>query len=148
MKLLLQSLIILVFVSCGRNPNVKSDYDNIIDNEIANRYEMLSQSIVADSLIKTKNVSFSIIHEEVSNLILLTKDVENADAVISKVNTYFSEVVKKYNVSNEGFVVIVKTMSLPTIETTIKTNELNLLDKILFSLRSAESESVSPGSVY
>lgn len=139
--------LMFALLSCGRNPSKKSDYDNIIDNEIANRHEMIAVLQIDSSKAKLCTL-FSAIQYEVSNLILLTKDVENADAVIKKVNDYFHVSVLKYKIPDEGFVIVTKTMSLPAIETTIKTNQLNLLDKIIFANLKLSSDSTELGSVY
>ncbi|MBN8693951.1 MAG: hypothetical protein J0L69_12210 [Bacteroidetes bacterium] len=143
MKLLRFFSLILFFVSCGRNPAIKDDYDRLVDAEINRRYEILKQT---DSLLNRDEIS--LIHKEVSQLILLSKDAENAGNVIESINMYFTNTVKKFNIPYEGFVVILKTMNLKTIEASIKTNELNLLDKIIFTQASITNDSVMMGSVY
>lgn len=137
----------IVLLACGRNPAIKSDYDNIIDNEIANRFEILAE-MQNDSTPSNIKMMFADIKTEVNNLILLSKDIENSEAVIEKANLYFVETTKKHTIPYEGFVVIMKTMSLQTIETTLKTNELNLLDKILFNYTKMRNDSTAMGSVY
>jgi len=135
--------IAVFFISCGRNPALKDDYDKLVEAEITRRYELLQN---ADSSLKGMNVD--LIHDEVQQLILLSKDAENAANVIDKINTYFTKSAQKFGVPYEGFVVILKTMNLKTIEASIKTNKLNLLDKIIFTQTELTNDSVMMGSVY
>ena len=130
-----RSLVILLLIgifSCGKNPSQKSDYDTIIDDELMKRFEML-EALQKDDSKQILPMAGHQIKNEINNLILLTKDVENSGAVIKKVNDYFFVTSKRCNIPYEGFVSIINTMSVKTIETTIRTNELNLLDKILYS---------------
>lgn len=143
MRLFQLILMITLLLSCGRNPAIKDDYDKLVEAEITRRYELLQE---ADSSLKGMNVD--LIHDEVKQLILLSKDAENAANVIEKINTYFANSSKKFGVPYEGFVVILKTMNLKTIEASIKTNELNLLDKIIFTQTELTNDSVMMGSVY
>lgn len=143
MRLFQLILMITLLLSCGRNPAIKDDYDKLVEAEIARRYELLQE---ADSSLNRMNVD--LIHDEVKQLVLLSKDAENAANVIDKINTYFTKSAEKFGVPYEGFVVILKTMNLKTIEASIKTNELNLLDKIIFTQTELTNDSAMMGSVY
>lgn len=136
---------ILLF-SCNRKP-AEDTYNEIVDIEIARRVEMITQAS-SDTAKKQVLPDVSIIQKEIANLILLTKDAENSDAVVQKANAYFQDATNEYQVPYEGFVVLIKTMSLPTMEATIKTNELNLLDKIIFTRESLTNDSTMMSSVY
>lgn len=139
---------ILIICSCNRKPEEKLVYDQIVDAEISQRIEMI-RSAGADTSLHTDSLPDPmLIQKEIDNMILLSKDMENADAVIQKANDYFRNTVQKYGVPYEGFVVLIKTMSLPTIETAIKTNQLNLLDKIIFARIKLLNDSTVMGSVY
>lgn len=139
--------LILLLVACGRNPSEKNEYDKIVDAEITKRYELLNE-VKKDTSKEVISFDFSRIHTEVSELILLTKDIENSDAVIQRANDYFKNAATKFNIPYEGFIVLLKTMTLQTIETAIKTNELNLLDKILFAQTVLSVDSAIMESVY
>lgn len=137
---------IVALCSCGKNPSVKSEYDKLLATEVQQRIDLLKES-QKDTIYKDIPDA-EIIHREVNDLILLTKDVENADLVIKKVNDYFLETASKYNVTTDGVVTILKTMTLATIESTIITNELNLLDKIIFTRISIKLDSTGMRTVY
>lgn len=147
MRLILIISAVLVLYSCSRNPAEKNEYDTIVDNEIERRYEMF-EAVKNDTMVASKYKTVSELRNEIRNLILLTKDVENADPVILKVNDFFKKAAADYEIPYEGFTVVLKTMSLQTIETTIKTNELNLLDKILFEVSMQGGDSALMNSVY
>lgn len=147
MRLILIISAVLVMYSCSRNPAEKNEYDTIVDNEIERRYEMF-EAVKNDTMVASKYKTVSELRNEIRNLILLTKDVENADPVILKVNDFFKKAAADYEIPYEGFTVVLKTMSLQTIETTIKTNELNLLDKILFEVSMQGGDSALMNSVY
>jgi hypothetical protein len=144
-----RSLVILLLFgifSCGKNPSLKSDYDTIIDDELKKRLEML-EVVQKDNSKRLLPITGDEIQNDINKLILLTKDVENSGAVIKKVNDYFVGSAKRCNIPYEGFATIINTMSVKTIETTIRTNELNFLDKILYSQSKVGQDSLM-GSVY
>ncbi len=147
MRKILIAVVLAILVSCSRNPAEKNEYDTIVDNEIERRYEMFD-AVKNDTMVTGKYKTVSVLRDEIRNLILLTKDIENADAVILKANDFFKKAAADYGIPYEGFTVILKTMSLQTIETTIKTNELNLLDKILFEVSMQGGDSALMNSVY
>lgn len=136
-----------ILLACNRKPDEKHVYDQILEAEIATRVELLAAS-ERDSLDTDSFPDAKEIQAAINDLILLTKDVENSDAVIQKANHYFKNASERYKIPYEGFVVVLKTMSLPTIETTIKTNQLNMLDKIIFLKASLTNDSTIMGSVY
>lgn len=136
-----------ILLACNRKPDEKHVYDQILDAEIATRVELLEAS-ESNKLNKDSFPNAKEIQTAINDLILLTKDVENSDAVIQKANHYFKNASERYKIPYEGFVVVLKTMSLPTIETTIKTNQLNMLDKIIFLKASLTNDSIMMSSVY
>ena len=136
-----------MLLACNRKPDEKHVYDQILDAEIATRVELLEAS-ESNNLNKDSFPNAKEIQTAINDLILLTKDVENSDAVIQKANHYFKNASERYKIPYEGFVVVLKTMSLPTIETTIKTNQLNMLDKIIFLKASLTNDSIMMSSVY
>lgn len=137
---------VLILISCGKNPAEKNDYDKILHAEIQRRMEFLQQASKDTAFTGLPDVNET--HKEISNLILLSKDAENADAVLKKINDYFIHTAKQNEVPVEGMVTLLKTMSLPSIESSILTNELNLLDKIIFTRISLKLDSTGMTSVY
>jgi len=142
MKSFIYFVLVSLVLSCGRNPAIKDDYTKLVDAEIARRLELIK----SDSSVSTTSING--IHKEVQNLILLSKDAENSANVLFTINNYFKEVTHKHDVPYDGFVPLVKTMNLQTIEATIKTNELNLLDKIIFMQTTLTNDSAIMNSVY
>lgn len=140
------SLLLLFVFSCGRNPAKKNEYDRILLGEIQRRIELISEAR-KDTIYEDVPDPMKL-HKEVNELILLTKDVENSDVVLKRANDYFRKASEKYHISNEGFVTLLKTMSLSTIESTIITNELNLLDKIIFTRINLQLDTSGMTSVY
>jgi hypothetical protein len=121
-------IIPIVLFGC-RQPNNNNKLENEhLDKQILKRIDVISASEKADSIMP----ALYDINREVGQLLLLSKDVENISASINRSNTYFSSAAKKYDVDSADFIVLKTSMPLNDVETTIKKNELNLLNKIIF----------------
>jgi hypothetical protein len=112
-------------LSCGRtHPNENKINNDYLDKQIADRTKILSHdSVFAPEL--------SEINKNVTNLCLLTIDIENIKASINKSNQYFYEASKQYGVDTSGFVYLFKGVPACDIIPIIKKNHLNLLNKII-----------------
>lgn len=125
MRFLFVFITLWVFTSCSRNhPNETKLNTDYLDKEILDRTQLLN-----------KDTSFSNelnnINKEVTNLTLLTIDIENISASINKTNQYFREASKYYGVDTSGFVILYKGVPACDLISIIKKNHLNLLNKII-----------------
>lgn len=128
MRLLLFFPLVLL-VSCRYNGNTANKEENEhLDRQILNRIDVISASEKADSLMP----ALYAINREVGQLMLLSKDVENIGASITKSNVYFDSAARVYHLDSSEFVKLGKNVPLHEVETVIKKNELNLLNKIIF----------------
>ncbi len=117
--------ILLILLSCGRtHPNETGINNAYLDKEIADRTALLSKDTAFASELNK-------INKNVTNLCLLTIDIENIRASINKSNQYFYEAAKEYGVDTSGFVYLFKGVPACDIIPIIKKNHLNLLNKII-----------------
>ena len=125
MKPCLIFAVLLVLAGCGRtHPNETGINNKYLDKEIADRSALLSKDT---GFIPDLNK----ISKDVTNLTLLTIDIENISASINKSNQYFYETPKYYGVDTSGFFYLYKGVPLCDIVGIIKKNHLNLLNKII-----------------
>lgn len=119
--------LVLLF-SCRQPNNNNNKLENEhLDKQILKRIDVISASEKADSIMP----ALYDINREVGQLILLSKDVENIGASINKSNAYFVTAAKQYDLDSAGFMKLEKSIPLNDVETTIKKNELNLLNQII-----------------
>ena len=124
LKIALPSLLLILIFNCAHDRNL----DENLDKDINNRIEIINNGT---EYRDTPVVSIGNIVQEVNNLILLSKDVENIKASINRSNTYFTENANKYRVETSGFIPLKIGMRLSEITDNIKRNELNLLNRII-----------------
>jgi hypothetical protein len=98
--------------------------EEYLDKEIAARISILSKDSVFSNEIDT-------IRKNITNLQLLTIDIENINAAIIKSNQYFVESSLRYGVDTSGFAMLFKGVPVYDMVNIIKKNELSLLNKII-----------------
>ncbi|MBL7917009.1 MAG: hypothetical protein JNM96_01340 [Bacteroidia bacterium] len=96
----------------------------------------VEQRIIAIKNIKATNDSLLInpdeVEAEINRLILLSKDVENSQAAINSAKKYFDKVSKEYNLNRSDFIDIGPGMNREEIEVSLKSNEINLFNQLIF----------------
>lgn len=112
--------------ACNRRPddNQTKLNEEYLDQQIADRIAILSK----DSTFYTE---LDTIRKNVTNLQLLTIDIENINAAIIKSNQYFTESSLRYNVDTSGLVMLYKGVPAYDMINLIKKNYLGLLNKII-----------------
>jgi hypothetical protein len=128
MRLTLIFAVLFLLNSCRQSKQNNLETNEYLEKQILNRIDVISASEKADSLMP----ALYDINREVGQLVLLSKDVENMAASVNRSNTYFDSVVKQYQLDSSDFVRLTRDMPLNDVETVIKKNELNLLNKIIF----------------
>jgi hypothetical protein len=128
MRLTLIFAVLFLLNSCRQSKQNNLETNEYLEKQILNRIDVISASEKADSLMP----ALYDINREVGQLLLLSKDVENMAASVNRSNTYFDSVVKQYQLDSSDFVRLTRDMPLNDVETVIKKNELNLLNKIIF----------------
>jgi len=128
----LRALIILpffFFLSCNSGKNRQKEIHSYFKDELAHRVQQIEK-------LKQENDSLNIntveVEENITRLLLLSKDIENLQASINSARTYFDEVSEKYHLNRYDFIDIDKTMSLEEIEISIRSNQVNLYNQIIF----------------
>ncbi len=128
MKIILLNLLLLFASSCRNNGN-QNETDVWLNKEIKNRIEVLKQ------IPQTKD-SFFInpdgIDQEINNILLLSKDIENIQASVNRANRYFETMSSKHVLNHSDFIALRTDMHLDEIATDLKQNELNLLNQLIF----------------
>lgn len=128
MKIILLSLILLFANSC-RNAVKKTEADVWLNKEIKNRIEVLN------GIPQTKNMIFinpNEIDQEINNILLMSKDIENIQASVNRANKYFEGICSKHALNHSDFIVLRTDMHLDEIATDLKQNELNLFNQLIF----------------
>ncbi len=117
-----------LIISCTSNNRQK-------ENEEYFKAE-IEQRIIAIKNIKATNDSLLIntdeVEAEINRLILLSKDVENSQAAINSAKMYFDKVAKEYNLNRADFIDIGPGMNREEIEVSLKSNQINLFNQIIF----------------
>jgi hypothetical protein len=120
-------VICLFFLSC-RTPNKNKEVDVYLETEIKSRMAAIEGlPVLCDSLA----IDPAVIDKQVYNLILLSKDIENLKASVTKANAFFLEMSGKYNLNNLDFVRLTTHMHVNDIASTLKQNELNLFNQLI-----------------
>lgn len=120
----------LFFISCSESDDDKSKrkMSASYDKEIGTRIKLLNtDSIQSDSLKVKPNEVDSIVNV----CILLSKDVENMQASVTKSNQYFEMLANRHGISAHEFEQIKVGMDLRAISSILKDNELKFFNLIL-----------------
>jgi len=121
---LIFSMILLFACNRRRDDNQTKLNEEYLDKQIADRVAILSKDSLFSQEIDT-------IRKNVSNLQLLTIDIENINAAITKSNQYFTESSLRYGVDTSGLVMLFKGVPVYGMINIIKKNQLSLLNKII-----------------
>ncbi|PBQ34397.1 hypothetical protein CNR22_22335 [Sphingobacteriaceae bacterium] len=124
-------LISLIFSFC-RNEDPGKEMNAWFEKEIANRRQILDTLKVSNDSLK---INTAAVHEEVADLILLSKDVENLSACVNRANAYFLNLANSYGINQSDFGKVSTEMHINVIAITLKQNELNLLNQLIFKSR-------------
>lgn len=116
----------ILFFACNRRKDDDQTKLNeeYLDKEISARISILSKDSVFSRELDT-------IRKSITNLQLLTIDIENINAAIIKSNQYFTESSLRYGVDTSGLVMLFKGVPVYDMVNIIKKNELSLLNKII-----------------
>lgn len=123
-----------LFLTCCRDTNPAKGMNAYFDSEIKNRRQLLdSLSAKSDSL----KVNTAAIEEEISNYILLSKDIENLPAAVNKSNAYFLNMANSYGINYSDFTELNTGMHINEMASVLKQNELNLFNQLIFKYKQA-----------
>ncbi len=130
----MQKIIGFVFLSslllnCRHSHNNNPANTEYIEQQISERRASIEQSTLQ---VNSNLPNIKIITAEIDKLILLSKDVENLKASLNQSNRFFENTAKNYNVESSDFIKLYDGIPTEDIVTTIKKNELILLNKIIF----------------
>lgn len=128
MKLIFSLALLLTLISCG-NKIEKKEALVYFDTEIAKRMEVLQSIVIAGDSMSLKA---HLIDEEINNLILLSKDIENLSASINRSNSFFDALAAEFRIQISDFKKLNTGMHVDEIELILKQNELNLFNQIIF----------------
>lgn len=132
MRLFTICLLIVVTFSFCKNEDPGKEMNAWFEKEISNRREILDTLKVSNDSLK---INTAAVHQEVNDLILLSKDVENLSALVDRANAYFLNLAHSYGVNYADFTELNTKMSLSEIASVLKQNELNLLNQVIFKSR-------------
>jgi hypothetical protein len=105
--------------------------DRYFNVEIKNRMETIKKLKPAgDSTM----INIAGIDKEINNIILLSKDIENIQASVSKANTFFLALATTYKINDSDFTKINTAMHVDEISSVLKQNELSFLNQVIFKL--------------
>lgn len=127
-KIILPGFILLFANSC-RNSGNQTETDEWLNEEIKTRIEVLND------IPQTKDSLFinpDEIDQEINNILLLSKDIENIQASVHRANMYFQKMSSRYVLNQYDFIVLRTDMHLDELATNLKQNELNLLNQLIF----------------
>lgn len=136
---LLNTLVILLILGACQNTKDTNEALTHFDKEIANRMETLNSQVISGDSLKPK---INLIHEEVTHLILLSKDIENINASVMRANSFFDALAAEFRINLSDFTKLNTGMHVNEIELILKQNELNLYNQLIFK------QNASPNSMY
>lgn len=99
------------------------------EKEIQNRRSILDTLTVNnDSLV----VNTEAVHQQINDYILLSKDIENLTASVNMANAYFLNLAHTYAIHEKDFTNVSTAMHPNEIAITLKQNELNFFNQLIF----------------
>ena len=125
---LILALTVCAVISCVDNSNKNQAVDINLDREIQERIVRI------ESYAKKNDTVFIYprsVDQEVKNLVLLSKDIENLQAVVGKGNAYFLSLSKEFHLNNSDFEQLSTGMHVNDISTALKQNEMIFFNHIL-----------------
>lgn len=112
----------LCLCSCAERD--EENHERYLDAEISSRLSMFAQHDTSEEVVKRVKD----IHRLAGQLILLSKDVENPGASVSRGNLYFNELAMENGFAYSALTKLHPGMSLDEISAAIKSNELYVLN--------------------
>jgi len=135
MKHTLLLLTLLILFSC-QTKTEKTESRIYFDKEIANRMEVLQSVVISGDSMRSK---IGLIDQEVDNLILISKDIENLSASVNRANSFFDALAAEYRIEMKDFIKLNSGMHVDEIELVLRQNELNLFNQIIFKSTGAKN---------
>jgi len=129
-------LVFTLFASCGQDEKTKVLFNKHLDKEISDRVARIQDS-PENKITRTMSyyVNASLIHGEVEKLIELVTSTQLNDSSANKVNRFFKNYKDNFysEIESYEFIAITSDESRDKAITSIKLNELTLLDRIIFT---------------
>ena len=135
MKISSVFFLLLINFSCQTHSEKKESL-NHFNNEIKARMEVLQTLVIAGDSMKIKS---KLIDEEVSNLILISKDIENLSASVHRANAFFDALAAEFRIEMNDFTKLNTGMHVDEMELILKQNELNVFNQIIFKNSSGKN---------
>lgn len=130
-RVLLISGSVFLLLSACRNEDPNKGIRAHFEKEIKNRCEQLSKLEVTNDSLK---VNCQALNEEINNIILLSRDIENLGAAVSRANGYFLNLSHTYGLNYSDFTELNTGMHVNDIAAILKQNELNFLNQLLLKI--------------